>query len=131
MPARQKPDPDALTARVRRICLSLPESTERLSHGEPTFFAGKRVFAAMSLNHHEDGHWAVVVPTDPFLQARLIEERPRTFYHPPYVGVKGWVGILLAEIGEKELAAFIRAAWEMVAPKRAVKARLESKARSK
>ena len=30
--------------RVRRICFELPETEERLSHGEPTFFVGKRVF---------------------------------------------------------------------------------------
>jgi len=28
--------------RLRRICGALPGTTERLSHGEPTFFAGRR-----------------------------------------------------------------------------------------
>ena len=48
--------------RVRRLCLALPETWEKLSHGEPTFFVKKRVFAACSINHHNDGHIAVTVP---------------------------------------------------------------------
>ena len=34
---------DAL-AHVRGICLALPEATERLSHGAPTFFVGEEIF---------------------------------------------------------------------------------------
>jgi hypothetical protein len=30
--------------RVRMMCLALPDASEKLSHGEPTFFASKRVF---------------------------------------------------------------------------------------
>src|SRR6185369_4547263 len=42
--------------RVRKLCLNLPETSEKLSHGEPTFFVRKRVFAMCSINHHHDGH---------------------------------------------------------------------------
>ena len=42
--------------RVRKICLGLPGATEKLSHGEPTFFVSGRVFAMFSNNHHSDGH---------------------------------------------------------------------------
>ena len=45
--------------RVRRICAGLPEVTERLSHGEPTFFVNKKVFVMFADNHHNDGHIAV------------------------------------------------------------------------
>ncbi len=48
--------------RVRRVCEALPETWEKLSHGEPTFFVGKKVFAMFSNNHHHDGHIAVVIP---------------------------------------------------------------------
>ena len=47
---------------MRAICLALPETTERLSHGEPTFFVGKRVFTMFANNHHNDGHIAVWMP---------------------------------------------------------------------
>lgn len=58
--------------RVRRMCLALPETMEKLSHGEPTFFVRKRVFAMCSSNHHNDGHIAVVVPAAIGIQAILI-----------------------------------------------------------
>src|SRR6185503_1506435 len=61
--------------RLRRICGPLPETTEKLSHGEPTFFC-KKVFAMCSFNHHNDGHVAVVVPAPPGIQAMLIENEP-------------------------------------------------------
>ncbi len=48
--------------RLRHICLALPEVTERLSHGEPTFFVGKKVFAMYAKNHHNEGHVAVWLP---------------------------------------------------------------------
>ena len=61
--AKRKPvDGDQQVARVRRICLALPEAWEKLSHGEPTFFVKKKVFAMCSINHHSDGHIAVVCP---------------------------------------------------------------------
>jgi hypothetical protein len=103
--------------RVRRICAALPETTEKLSHGEPTFFVSKRVFAMCSFNHHKDGHIAVVVPAPPGIQAMLIESSPERFYKPPYVGGAGWIGIELARVGDKELAFHIREAWRLIAPK--------------
>jgi len=110
--------PDHLQ-RVRRICMALPGTNEKLSHGEPTFFAGgKRVFTMFSNNHHNDGHVAVWIPAPPGLQEALIQEAPEIYYRPPYVGVKGWVGIELARVGDEELRAHILQAWKMVAPKK-------------
>jgi hypothetical protein len=104
--------------RVRKICLKLPEVTEKLSHGEPTFFVRKKVFAMFSNNHHNDGHIAVLCPAPIGIQAMLIEAEPRKFYKPPYVGVRGWVGINLDQVKDEELASHIRQAWSMIAPKK-------------
>src|SRR5436853_4289709 len=104
--------------RVRRICLALPESWEKISHGEPTWFVGKKVFAMFSNNHHNDGHIAVTVPAAIGIQEMLIEKSPKKFYRPPYVGVRGWVGIELGRISDKELALHIQEAWRLIAPKR-------------
>jgi len=104
--------------RVRRICAAMPEATEKLSHGEPTFFVRKRVFAMFANNHHNDGHIAVWIPAPPGLQAMLIAASPETYFKPPYVGVSGWVGIELASIDDEELASHILEAWRMVAPKK-------------
>ena len=107
--------------RVRRICAPLPETTEKLSHGEPTFFVRKKVFAMFSNNHHHDDHVAVLLPAPPGIQAMLIEASPEKFYKPPYVGVRGWVGIELARITDEELASHIHQAWRLIAPKTLLK----------
>ena len=106
------------TERVRKTCLGLPEVTEKLSHGEPTFFVRKRVFAMCSINHHNDGHIAVVIPAAIGVQAALIEQSPKKFYRPPYVGHAGWVGIELPRVTDKELSAHIREAWKLIAPEK-------------
>ena len=104
--------------RVRKICLSLPETSERLSHGEPTFFVQKKVFVMFANNHHKDGHVAIWLPVPDGLQPGLIKMTPEIYFKPPYVGVKGWVGIELARIPEKDLHFHIQTAWELIASKR-------------
>ena len=106
------------TERVRRICLSLPGTWEKISHGEPTWFVGKKVFAMFSNNHHGDGHIAVTVPAAIGIQEVLIKKSPKTFYRPPYVGVRGWVGIEVDRVSDKELAQHIREAWRLIAAAR-------------
>ena len=105
--------------RVRRICFELPETEEKLSHGEPTFFAGgKRVFVMYSNNHHDDGRIAVWLPAQPGMQEMLVESRPETFFRPPYVGHKGWIGVILDNINDEDLAFYIREGWRLVAAKK-------------
>lgn len=106
--------------RLRKICLALPESMEKLSHGEPTFFVNKKVFAMFDNNHHNGGHVGVWIPARPGMQEILIGEAPQTYYRPPYVGVKGWVGIELTKIDDTALSAHLREAWTMIAPKRLI-----------
>ena len=105
-------------ARVRAICLALPGTSERLSHGEPTFFVGKKVFTMFANNHHNDGRLAVWIPVPAGAQPMLIEANPEKFFKPPYVGVRGWVGIVLAQIDDAELAHHLETAWWLIAPKR-------------
>lgn len=104
--------------RVRWICAALPETTEKISHGEPTFFVAKKVFAMFSNNHHNDGHVAVCVPVPIGVQEALIESSPEKFYKPPYVGVRGWVGIELGRVNDKELRFHLREAWRIIAPEK-------------
>jgi hypothetical protein len=102
--------------RVRRICGTLPETTEKLSHGAPTFFVRKKVYVMFVNNHHNDGHLAVWIPTAPGMQETLITTWPKKFFRPPYVGVKGWVGVELARVSDQELASHISDAWRLIAP---------------
>ena len=104
--------------RVRRLCLALPETWEKISHGEPTWFVAKKVFAMFSNNHHNDGHIALTVPAAIGIQEMLIAKSPKKFYRPPYVGVRGWVGIELDQVSDQELALHINEAWRLIAPKK-------------
>lgn len=104
--------------RVRRICLALPETSEKLSHGEPTFFVHKKVFVMFANDHHNDGHNAIWLPVSDGWQTSLIESSPDIYFKPPCVGVRGWVGIELANIEDKDVQFRIRTAWELTAPKR-------------
>ncbi|MCL4266103.1 MAG: MmcQ/YjbR family DNA-binding protein [Anaerolineae bacterium] len=104
--------------RVRRICFTLPAATERLSHGESTFFVRKRVFAMFANNHHDDGRIAVWLPAPPGIQEMLISSSPETYFKPPYVGVRGWIGIQLDNISDEDLIFHIRDGWWLVAPKK-------------
>ena len=104
--------------RVRRVCLALPETHERLSHGEPTFFVHKKVFAMFANNHHDDGHIAIWVPAPSGFQSALFEAQPETYFKPPYVGGRGWIGIELDRISDEDLRFHLQTAWELVAPKR-------------
>jgi len=105
--------------RVRRICATMPSVSEKLSHGAPTFFVekDKGVFTMFVDNHHEDGHLALWLPVPAGLQSALIEDAPKTYFKPPYVGSSGWIGIELDQIGDDALEIHVREAWELAARK--------------
>ena len=107
---------------VRRICLALPETTERLSHGAPTFFAGgKKTFVSCLDDHHGDGRLALWCAAPPGVQEELVEEEPARFFVPPYVGHRGWVGVRLdVDVDWDEVAGLVEEAYRLVAPKRLV-----------
>lgn len=108
---------EAQIERVRLLALALPGVSEKLSHGEPTFFVAKRVFVMFANNHHSDGHTAIWIPAAPGAQATMIAEAPEIYFKPPYVGVKGWIGVELPRIADLELSELIRKAWQMTAPR--------------
>jgi hypothetical protein len=106
-----------MSERFRQICVGLPDASEKLSHGELTFFVCKKVFAMSANNHHNDGHIALWVPAAPSDQSILIQSAPKKFFRPPYVGGKGWIGIELERVDDEELASHILRAWQLIAPK--------------
>jgi len=103
--------------RLRRFCLSIPGTVEKISHGEPTFFTPRRVFAMFANNHHDDGHIAVWLPAAPGVQDAAIEEAPQIFFRPPYVGPAGWIGVEMARIDDDRLGALIREAFHLMVAK--------------
>jgi hypothetical protein len=83
-------------ARLRALCMALPETSERLSHGAPTFFIReKRSFVTYHDNHHGDGRLAIWAAAPAGMQPALVDAAPEVFFVPPYVGHLGWVGMRL------------------------------------
>ena len=113
-----------ILAAVRELCLALPETSERPSHGEPTFFVGgKRSFATVWDSHHRDGRLALICAAPPGMQSALVEAEPERFYVPPYVGHRGWLGVRLDRgFDREEIAGIIEDAYAEVAPPRLVRA---------
>ena len=119
-PARARTD--APLARLRAICLALPEANERISHGEPTWFAGKgKVFAMFDNHHHGAFHLAVWLPAGLGAQEALVESDPERYFRPPYVGPSGWVGVVLdARPDWAKVAWLVEQAYRTVAHPRLV-----------
>ena len=117
--ARRQQDP---LTRLRAICLSLPEANERISHGEPTWFAGKgKVFAMLDDHHHGAAHLSVWLPAADGAQKALIDSDPRRYFRPPYVGSSGWVGVVLDTRPDWAAVAWlVEQAYRLVAHRRLV-----------
>ena len=110
--------------RLREICLAFPETSERLSHGAPTFFVrGKRAFLMVLTNHHGDGRFAVWCAAPAGVQGMLAENDPEKFFVPPYVGHRGWLGMRLDRgLDWDEIAGMAEDAYAEVAPAKLVEA---------
>lgn len=110
-------DPDKID-RLRQACLSLPEVIEKLSHGEPSWFVGGKQFATTADHHHDDRLSAWLAAPEGAQQV-LVQADPRRFFRPPYVGVRGWLGIYLdVEVDWEEVGIMVEQAYRQVAPKR-------------
>ena len=115
---------NAILARVRELCLSLPETSERLSHGAPSFFVReKRCFLMVVTNHHGDGRFAIWWAAPAGTQELLVDADPERFFRPPYVGHRGWLGFRLdRRFDADELAGIVEDAYAEVAPPKLVDA---------
>lgn len=115
---------ERVLTKLREICLGLPETSERLSHGAPTFFVrGKRPFVMVMTDHHGDGRFALWCAAPEGLQKMLVDADPKRFFVPPYVGPRGWLGVRLDRgLHWDELAGIAEDAYAEVAPKRLVEA---------
>lgn len=114
-------DPAAAAQRLRALCLSLPETGERISHGIPAFDVAGKMFAYYRHNHHGDGMTSVCVKTSgPDEQAFLYEADPDTYSKPAYLWPSGWVAVTLAEdrVDWALVEARLRTSWKLAAPKR-------------
>lgn len=106
--------------RIRELCLSLPETSERLSHGAPTFFIReKKTFVMYLDDHHGDGRLAIWCAAPEGAQEMLTDAVPEHYFMPPYVGHRGWIGVRLdRDIEWNEVAGAVEDAYLTVAPKK-------------
>ena len=112
----------AVLDRLRSVCLALPETTERPSHGAPSFFVrDKKCFLMVLDDHHGDGRFAIWCAAPAGDQQLLVDADAERFFVPPYVGHRGWLGVRLDRgLDWDELAGIVEDAYCTVAPKRLV-----------
>ena len=111
--------------RVRAAALALPETEEKVSHGQPTFFVADKQFAQFREDHHGDGMTMVCVKTGGSdEQTMLIEADPETYFRPAYLGASGWVAMRLDrdDVDWDRVGDRIAISWELVAPRRLLEA---------
>ena len=110
------PDP---IARLRAICLALPEAEERETFGGPTFRVRDKIFAMETGRHGFPAFWCKAPPGS---QAVLVGADPVRFFVPPYVGSKGWIGMRLDEDPDwPEVDAVVRRSYRLIAPRKLAK----------
>ena len=110
---------------VRRICLALPETNERLSHGAPCFFVRqKRPLCYYHDNHRGDGRVSVWFPAEPGLQDLLVDPDGGPFFRPAASAsgtFRNWVGMYIDgldhEVDWQQLRTLIEAAYRTIAPR--------------
>jgi len=110
-------------SKIREAALELPETEERLSHGQSTFFVAGKQFAQFRDNHHGDGKTVVCVRISGLdEQAMLLEADPETYSKPAYL--PSWISIDVAgdNVDFDHVADRIAASWDLAAPRRLLEA---------
>jgi hypothetical protein len=116
-------DERAAVARLRKLCLALPETSEKQAWGEPTWRVAGKMFAMLDNHHHGAPDLAVWLKSDHETQAVLVESAPERFFVPPYQGKAGWFAARLNRGTDwPELAELVGEAWSRAAPAKLARA---------
>ncbi len=75
------------------LLTALPDTEETRAHGSPVFKVAGKTYAYWAVNHHGDGRLALWLGVSPEQQAQLVGQNRSAYFVPPYVGVKGFVGV--------------------------------------
>ncbi len=120
--ATARPSRVAKTARdvptaVAELCLWFPETTTKPSHGSPDYKVCGKSFATFTVNHHGDGRVALWLAAPPGAQQRHVDDDPACYFVPPYVGVRGWLGVRLdRDLPWSAVVRRVQEAWQHIAP---------------
>jgi predicted DNA-binding protein (MmcQ/YjbR family) len=117
---RMYDDADPAIARLREVCLAMPDVFEKEAWGECTFrVTGGSMFAMTDSNHHQSGHVAVWVKAPAMVQEILCKSDPKRFFVPPYMGKQGWVGVRIDyKVNWDEVAAILKDGYDLSLPKK-------------
>lgn len=112
---------EPLLKRLRAIIDELPETSEKLSHGAPTWWGGRKTFATFHSGTYDEGRPGVWIKAADGVQEALIDADPERFYRPKYLGPRGWVGVRLdRKPNWAHIAELLVEGYRLVAPKRAL-----------
>jgi hypothetical protein len=121
-PRRPNSRPELLE-KVRKLCLSFPETGEKEAWGGPTFRVKDKMFVMYMDDHHSDGRLALWCKAEADDRDALVKGDPQRFFVPPYVGHKGWLGVRLDKrLGWKRVEALVEQGFRLAAPKRVLAA---------
>jgi hypothetical protein len=107
--------------RLVKICEQLPEvNVEAAGDSHSAFRIRKRIFAYYLFDHHGNGMISLCCKSSLSDQRRMVKEDPVSFFVPPYVGPKGWIGIRLDldEVDWETVAELARRAYQDLAPRK-------------
>lgn len=109
---------DERRRRLVKLCRALPEVEVEVAQSHLSFRVRKKIFGYYLFDHHGDGVVSFCCKAAPGEQSRLVEESPRRFFVPAYLGPKGWVGVRLdrASVSWPEMAHLARVAYRLTAP---------------
>jgi predicted DNA-binding protein (MmcQ/YjbR family) len=108
-----------VAAKIRAICLALPEAEEKpvAGHTAPSY----RVRGKLFLTTSEDGT-TMTFKAGPGVQQALLAEDPERFVVPKYVGARGWVGVRLdVDQDWEEITELVEDGYRLIAPRSLVK----------
>ncbi|MET9775539.1 MmcQ/YjbR family DNA-binding protein [Streptomyces sp. NPDC006367] len=103
---------------VRRIALSLPDTTEKIAWSMPTFRVAGKMFATLP---EDETSMAVRCPK--VERAELVLAEPDKFWVAGHEAQSAWVRVRLAALdGEDELRDILADSWRQAAPTRLLEA---------
>jgi hypothetical protein len=107
---------------LRAIIEAWPETSEKLSHGAPTWWGGKKTFACHHAGQYDEGREGVWIKASDGAQNMLIDDNPERFYRPKYLGPSGWVGVRFGSRPDwAQIRFLLEQGYRLVAPKRALR----------
>jgi len=105
-----KPTEKSVLARMRKICIALSGTQEKISHGHPAFATAKGIYAVLEKTR---GELSICVNVGRTTQSIFLEDS--RFYPTPYAARHGWVSLKVhaAPLDWEEIAELLRGSYEL------------------